>query len=193
MKFIQKISIVTISYFLVSCTTASSFNLNDYSKYRSKVGSASEGLPPLTFFHDYQKMQFTYRLVTELFFESEGMALFIDYDENNYVTASNEINERYEYITEPIGGKYIQFPVTEFTYGGYDFKISPQPHTTVEGKTYFDCKTFTMVGFDHDKYRIALLYYYDFDIDYLVEDSASEKQKENTMPNLIKDNFFWRR
>ena len=193
MKLIQKIAIVTISSFLVACTTESSFNLDDYDKYRSKVGSASEMLPSLNFFHDYEDMQFTYRLVVEFIFQTEGMALFIDYDENNYAIASEEVNNRYEYLTEPSEGKYLQFPVTNFTYGGYDFKISPLLHTHVDGDTYYDCKSFTMVGFDATKYRIALLYFYDFDLDYLCEGDESEEQKNERMPNLIKDAFFWRR
>jgi hypothetical protein len=49
-----------------------------------------------------------------------------------------------------------------------------------------------MIGFDEENNSIAYLYFYDFDIDYLEDGTATEEEKNKRMPRLIETAFYWR-
>lgn len=178
-------------------------DLAEYESYRSKIKYAEEGLPSLNEIADYKEAIFGYRNVVHSYvmgFESYGLSLFADYDASQYASAKEFAESRYSFITAPIvqdDGDYT-FPVAEFSYDGYEFKIAYTSasvyHSTGKNseKEYIYPKSFTMVGFDDKNNSIAFLYYYDFDLDILCSKGDKEEYKNGRMQKLIEEEFCWR-
>ena len=151
-------------------------DISEYETYRSKIKYAEEGLPSLDEIGNYEKVVFGYRNVVYLYvlgFESYGLSLFADYDVSQYTSAKEFAESQYTFITAPIvqdDGDYT-FPVAEFSYQGYEFKIaytSASVYYSIgrngEKKEHIYPKSFTMVGFNDTKNSLAFLYYYDFEL-----------------------------
>lgn len=203
MKLKTSIPLLAVFISLTSCTgvVAKSFDFNKYEDYRAKVGSsygtAKDLLPPVDELGEYENVQFSYKKVDYLFFVSEGIALFLDYSEDNYALAKAYIEEKYTFIDQPYTSTpdlpYVDFPVATFTYEDYSFRIAPTPQTKEStGETYYMCKSFVMIGYNESIKSVAYLYYHDFDIDFLYSTDSSDDINE-VMPKLIKDSFYWRK
>ena len=48
-----------------------------------------------------------------------------------------------------------------------------------------------MVGVNDEKMKIAYLYYYNVELDYLAEGNADEAKRIAVMQNLIRTSFVW--
>ena len=173
-------------------------NLEQYSEYRIKVKYAEQGLPSLAQLGDYKSAQFAYRRVDSLFFSSEGISVFADYDETNYLFSTQTLDLRYSFIDSPVmqeDGDY-SFPVSNFSYKDYEFRIAFTSasvyHSSETGIENIYPKSFTMVGLDHLKQSIAYLYFYDGDLDYLCEKNATSEEKNKRMIEIIDNYFCWR-
>ena len=99
---------------------------------------------------------------------------------------------KYIYLDEPYvdkDGDYI-FPVSTFSYDGYQFKIVPYWENYYKG---FDlsCTSFMMVGLNDSKKKISYLYYYNIEMDCLSEKNAKDEELSNRMIELIEDAFIW--
>lgn len=176
---------------------------SEYESYRNKIKYAEEGLPSLNEIGDYKEAIFGYRNVVHSYvmgFESYGLSLFADYDASQYASAKEFAESRYSFITAPIvqdDGNYT-FPVAEFSYDGYEFKIAYTSasvyHSTGKNseKEYIYPKSFTMVGFDNENNSLTFLYYYYFDLDLLSWAKDTEEEKNKIMPRLIEEEFYWR-
>lgn len=195
---------IPLIFCLCSCglgNDKSSFDINDYEKYRTEIKYASEGLLSLEDIGEYTNVEFSYRHVTLLVlldFTTDGIALFADYTKENYEVAIGKVNSYYSFINEPIvqeDGDYT-FPLAEFTYKGYDFRIS-----YTSGSVGYDQnknehvypKSFVMVGFDNENSSLVFLYFYDSDLDLICNNKASEDEKLKAMTDLIDDSFYWRK
>ena len=167
-----------------------STNIEDFDYYINNVKYAAEFVPDYkNDLGEYTEVQFGYKK-TETFFITEGITLITSYDETNYEAEKDKALEKYVFLEEPYieNADYI-FPVTTFEYDGYTFKIAPK--WDYWSKRAPTCKSFLMVGHNDSKSKIAYLYFYDFDIDYLLDTSASKAEIDNRMPKLIKDYFVW--
>ena len=196
-KFI--IALLPAALCLASCnnTLGKSFDFNKYEEYREKVVYANECLPTVNDLLQYEAVQFAYRKTSYfamLGFQSEGISLFLDYNQENYDLEKEYIENKFTFIEEPVGGApYYQFPVISFTYKDYDFRIAPKAYTDEEGKVSYLCKSFTMIGYNETLRSVAYLYFYDFDLDYLSEKSDSQEDINKRMPKLIEESFYWRK
>ena len=179
-------------------------DISEYETYRSKIKYAEEGLPSLDEIGNYEKAVFGYRNVVHLYllgFESYGLSLFADYDVSQYTSAKEFAESHYTFITAPIvqdDGDYT-FPVAEFSYQGYEFKIAYTSASVYystgkngEKREHIYPKSFTMVGFNDTKNSLAFLYYYDFDLDFLSWAFESQEVRNGRMPRLIEEEFYWR-
>lgn len=174
-------------------------DISEYESYRNKIKYAEEGLPSLDEIGDYTEVLFGYRKVVDshvMGFVSYGLSLFVDYDVSQYSSAKQFSESHYNFITVPIiqdDGDYT-FPVAEFSYDGYEFKIAYTSasvyRSTKEEHIY--PKSFTMVGFDDKNNSIAFLYYYNFDLDVLCFKDDEEEYKNGRMQKLIEEEFYWR-
>ncbi len=136
----------------------------------------------------YSQIKYTYQSTCYsilMDFNSDGLALFVKYDQTIYAIQKEKTLHSYTFLDEPIleFDKYVM-PVTEFEYRGYLMKI-------VLDQEYIDycaCKSFMMIGFDDANSAIAFLYYYDFDIDYIAD---IDEDLNYSMRNLVDDAFAW--
>ena len=180
-------------------------NIENYEMYRNNVVGASDMLPT----YDNINMpnsKFAYKRVYKKWnenfgiYEDVGICLFIQYDELKYVDTKNNITSNYKFITDPetISEKsdnkmsnetyYYVFPLSNFTYRGYEFKICPNEY-------YWSLKhsseSFLMVGFDDLNYKICYLYFYSYSYDYICSFNTTLEQREKAMLNIIKKYFYW--
>ena len=180
---------IVLDLFAPPSTAESSFDINKYDYYREKIKYAEKMLPSLDEVGNPINKEFAYRCVVYnrfIGFVSDGISLFLDYDENDYDSEKETILNSYTFLDSPKKDStgYWQFPVSSFGYSGYSFKIVP--------KDEYSCKSFTMIGFDEENNSIAYLYFHDFDIDYLEDGNATEEEKNKRMPRLIETAFYWR-
>lgn len=180
-------------------TFAKSFDIEKYEHYRGKIEYANEGLPELHDVEGYSNIYFSYResSTSLIFSHTHGIALFVDYGVN-YEEKKEILLSPYTFISEPITSNYNSnyiFPVSEFTYKNYNFKIALTERAVYhssDGRVDYSPKSFTMVGTNDADKSLAFLYYFDFDIDWLCERGATQEEKNECMPNLIEEVFFWR-
>lgn len=193
---IQLLSIIIVVVLIIGITDRKT-DISYYEKYRQKTGEANKYLPSLEEIdsHNPNKKLFSYQEKTEFIFTSYGVSLFVDYNDEAYQTIVNdyEINNDFltdEEIERQLNSSYCDFPVKEFDYRNYHFKILVKPY--LSGR-YKSCKSFMFLGFDSGATNMAYLYFYDFDIDYTYEPKQGDtlEDRENAMIKMIKDYFLW--
>ncbi len=176
---------------LTSCSNIKkviSRNLDTYVTDCESVKNASVLMPNIKDLGAYFQIKYTYQSTCYsilMDFNSDGLALFVKYDQTIYAIQKEKTLHSYTFLDEPIleFDKYVM-PVTEFKYRGYLMKI-------VLDQEYIDycaCKSFMMIGFDDTNSAIAFLYYYDFDIDYIAD---IDEDLNYSMRNLVDDAFAW--
>ena len=160
-----------------------------YEEYREKTWLAKEFLPELNELSDYSSIDFGYKSDVYCllpFFESHSISLFVDYDNiDKYNEKKNNDLNKYDFITEPVKSqdRYL-FPVAEFDYKGYHFQIAPSKEATKP-------KSFLIYGYNDSTETIVYLYFLDYDIDYLLDEDASEDTINSRMPDFIENMFIW--
>ena len=170
-------------------------DINEYEKYVEEVSYASKFMPNLNDLGVYEDAKFGYRLSmysSFLGFYSDGISLFVTYGDNYTETKENVLNS-YEFLNEnemvDESGD-IQFPLTSFDYKGYTFQIVPYRNYWTNSSSS-TCKSFMMIGYNDANNTILYLYFYDFDIDYLYDESIHSETREEIMHEFIDDNFIW--
>ena len=194
---IQLLSIIIVVVLIIGITDRKT-DISYYEKYRQKTGEANKYLPSLEEIDSYNpnKKLFSYQEKTEFIFTSYGISLFVDYKEEAYQTIVNNYETDNSFLTdeeieEHLNSSYCDFPVKEFDYKNYHFKIEARYYLS---SNYKSCKSFMFVGFDDESTNIAYLYFYDFDIDYTYEPKENDtiQDRENAMKKMINDYFYWR-
>ena len=194
---IQLLSVVALVALFLRHTKVDN-RISNYEKYRQEIGGAKSYLPSLEEVDSYQtnKKLCSYQETSYAFFTAYGISLFVDYKDesyqqivDNYATDNSFLTD--EEIEKELRCEYCDFPVKEFDYKNYHFKIEAHPHINNVSKS---CKSFMFVGFDDENTNIAYLYFYDFDLDYTYEPKENDtiKDRENAMKKMIKDYFHWR-
>ena len=188
--------LVIISEIFAPKVRSQSKDINDYEKYVSEVKYAEKFMPDYkNDIGTYDNIDFGYQLNVYSYFMgfcSDCITLIATYDDVNYELEKNKVLNKYEYLSEPFkekDGDYI-FPVATFEYDGYIFKIVPYYHYWSNSDD-LACKSFMMVGCNDFENKVAYLYFYDFDIDYLCDSEATEEKLAARMPELIENDFVW--
>lgn len=164
-----------------------------YDEYVEKTKYASNYMPKLNELDNYEDVKFGYRLVCDskfMGFYSDGISLFVTYDDN-YYDEKDKILNNYDYLKEEEiidVRNESQFPLTIFNYKGYTIQIVPNRNYWSDGK--LTCQSFMMVGYNDSKKTIVYMYYYDFDIDYLY-DKSDKETREEIMHRFIDVAFIW--
>lgn len=171
-------------------------DINDYEKYVDEVKYAEKFMPDYkNDIGSYTNIDFGYQLNVYSYFMgfcSDCITLIATYDDANYELEKNNVLNKYEYLSEPFkekDGDYI-FPVATFEYDGYIFKIVPYYHFW-SNSDELACISFMMVGCNDLENKVAYLYFYDFDIDFLCDSEATEEEITARMPRLIENDFVW--
>lgn len=164
-------------------------DIGHYNNDIHDIANASKLMPNLDSLNGYTEIAYTHKIKcysTLVGFYSDGFALFVTYDDSNYDTIKNEVLSEYSFLQEPVMRSVDTYtlPVTEFEYNGFNMKIVPDE----EYINYSACKSFMVIGFNDEEYRIVYMYYYDFDIDYIAEVGDD---LEEEMCELIDTAFSW--
>lgn len=166
---------------------------NDISEYAEDVmqyGNASRFMPSLDSLSDYNSIHYSHKTyVYSVFmnFFSNGLALFVEYDESVYESKKQGLLSSADFIDEPIivNGDY-QIPVTELYYKGYYLRIIADEAYASWGAAH----SFALIGFDDESNSIVYCYQYDFDRDYI----ASEGEDlEGEMIKFMDETFEWKK
>lgn len=165
-------------------------DISKYSEDISEIGNAAKFMPDLETLNGYTDIEYTYKIkCSSIFmgFFSDGYALFVTYDKERYEAQKDEVMSNYTFVQKPIlgfGNTNYTIPIAEFQYNGYDMKVVPD-------EEYIDfsaCKSFMLLGFNDEECKIAYLYHYDFDLDYIAEVG---EDLEDEMIEFMDDVFAW--
>lgn len=130
--------------------------------------NASLFMPTLESLTDYTDISYSHKtMVYSSFmgFASDGLALFVQYDESVYGVKKTELLNSYTFLEEPVFDGDYELPVTEFFYKNYQMKVVPDENYI----DYSACKSFALIGFDDVNKRIVYCYHYSFDLDFIAE------------------------
>lgn len=176
--------LIAIALCITGCSKSSS-NIEDYLNSGKTIDSyAKDIMPILDELPEYQNVEYKYTHKSMFIFESDSVALIVNYDDSTYKSELDEVAEEYIFLDSKIDSdidesKYI-IPEYEFSVNSYNFKV-------VEGdgedNTQFP-KFFGMIGISEEKKSIAYLYFYDMDLDYI-----GEKNDKNPMANFVNEYF----
>ncbi len=177
--------------FMTGCSKINNKVSTDISRYEidcQSAGNADVYMPKINSLGNYLDIKYTYKVTCYSWFMnfcSDGLALFVKYDQETYENEKLRINGSYEFLKNPIGDSdYFELPVTEFEYKGYLMKVVPDQ----EYIDYCACKSFLLIGFSDEKCAMAFLYFYDADIDYISERGEDPNAE---MQRVVDGAFSW--
>ncbi len=128
-------------------------------------------LPQLGELEPYEDYRYQYTLMYQAIFAWDAHCLIVSYDEAQYAVQKAALEDRYLFHdAETIQAYDGDMPWYEDTADGFQFRV-------VQGGYY--PKEMFFLGFGDEKQEIAIVYFYDIDLDY-VDDPLAEFLKENT-------------
>ncbi len=162
-------------------------NIANYDRYLEEVGYAKDVMPSLAKLTTSKEIKFSYQESSNLLFTTKTLALFVQYDIIRYYSAKAILQTSKDYLQAPVldsgnDGYYIM-PVTEINYKGYNFKV-----LDLKLEDYYVCKSFGLIGFDDENYRISYLYFYDSDLDYIC---GPGEDLEESLIEFLDEYFYW--
>lgn len=128
-------------------------------------------MPKLSALEPCEEMRFLYQARRMIAFESHSYILHLRYDAAGYEARIQAFEETYDWRTEPITGE-TQGVSPNFELDGYRFHC-------VEGGYY--PKEMLCIGTREEDHEIAILYFYDQDLDFVSPD----------MPEFLLDETCW--
>jgi hypothetical protein len=158
-----------------------STDINHYAADCAAIKNAAKFMPPLDELSAYDDIRYTHQHTIYSYlmgFSSDGLALFVTYNEENYALQKELALSRYVFLEEPVRDRdTYTLPLTEFDYRGYRIRVIPDE----EYIDYCACKSFAMLGVNDELHALVYLYFYDFDLDYiaLATDDPAEEMREH--------------
>ena len=183
--YLLLMTLLLLASSLLGCSlldkTYRSDKTEDYESFLSKASDAEFLMPSTDDLGKYEDVVFGYKnhvVSVYLLADSDGVSVFVSYNKEHYEEEKEKVLTRYAFLTEPLvdRGNYT-YPVASFDYNGYSFRITAKDHHAP--------KSFMMVGVNDEKMKIAYLYYYDVELDYLAEGNADEAKRIAVMQNLF--------
>ena len=113
-----------------------------------------------------------------LIFSSDAYTLCLSYDEENYQREKEKLLQTYVYQTEAISDREGYDKTPYFELGPYSFQML----SFVEYRDdLLYPKEMVFVGFSDEKQEIAIVFYDDFDLDYI----------DTSFPEFLKQECGW--
>lgn len=161
-------------------------DINKYASDLQQIGNAEKMMPSLDALGQHTDIQYTYRHHWNgLLFRSDGLALFVTYDRDQYEGEKQRILTQYDFLQEPIRWDDVyDLPLTDFKYHSFQMKVVPDSDYPSPGA----CKSFMLIGFREETGSIVYMYFYDGDIDYI---APAESNPLKEMGNLLDEAFAW--
>lgn len=153
----------------------------EYLNSGSKIDIHAKGFMPLIEeLPKYQDISYKYNHVSIILFETDTIMLVVSYDEETYQKEKEKLTVKYKFLDHKVVSDYDEnkyyIPEHQFSINNYDLKV-------VDGNDNYQAeypKSFGMIGISDKKRSIAYLYFYDYDLDYIQDDS------ESPMANFVK-------
>ncbi|UOQ49824.1 hypothetical protein MUN88_07050 [Gracilibacillus caseinilyticus] len=169
---------------LSGCGQTSSTAIDDYLNTGTRLDEhAKDMMPALDDLLEYEDVEYVYTHKRILLFQAHSVALIVQYDEETYEGAKEKLADHYTFLNHEISSDHSEetiIPDYEFAINSYTFKVAKGNE---ESHTHYP-KSFGMIATSDEKQRIAYLYFYDFDLDYIGDEEGS-----NAMVDFVKDYF----
>ena len=181
LRFFALLTALVLAFSLSSCIKTDT----DIDTYADDVKSYMAGsfMPDLAEIGDYKKVDYFSRKDTTIF-PDYSLQLVAEYGEEEFALEKERLADAYTYVDGaqtvlgPVDVLYT-LPVEAFSAAGFDFKV------TVFDDTVYP-KNFGMVGISEETCRIAYLWVYSPDLDYICE---ADDDKTEKMLEFIEYNF----
>lgn len=144
--------------------TITSNNIQVYNNLKSENPDIRLA-PDVSDFGNYKDISFKYYKKHMLFFRSEAYTLTASYDKNTYLKEKEYFKNSYTFYKEPICND-PDLPLEDyklkpnFNIDGYEFSVVSHEDADFPHNIFF-------FGFNNKENKIAFIYYYDFDLDYI--------------------------
>ena len=163
--------------------------IQKYEYKREKVECADEFLPTLASLGEYERIRYSSQDTGSIFFESNAIALFVEYAPSIYEQRKAEVLSSYEFLQETVvsnSGSYYCSPPAKFEYRSYIFQTTVKTDVV----SYYDsyCKSFAFIGVNDAACRMAYLYFYDFDLDSM---GSTDETEQEMITEFIDKYFYW--
>ena len=165
-----------------------STDISRYEEDCANCKNASDFMPDLDSLTDYRSLFYSNKTFFYSYFmgfASDGLALFVQYDESTYELKKTELFNSYTFLDAPVFDGDYELPVTELYYENFYLKIVPDD----EYVDFCACKSFAMVGFDDESKTLVYLYHYSFDLDFIAE---ADEDLEAEMRRFMDEVFEWK-
>ena len=151
----------------------SSSNINRY----IKVTEYKNALPEIEDLGEYKDIKFKYYRKNMLMFFSDAYIIRVSYNAENYEKEKDKFLQNYVFETETLydDGGYGKEPSFEMDTFGFkvisssNYELLPYPHDII------------FIGFSDEKNEIAIVHYYDFDLDYI----------DSSFPEFLEEECGW--
>lgn len=154
--------IIIYSLILFSCTrNNSSNNTSDYEAYLQTARGAEVYMPKLEDIGEYKKIVINHKRTEYLLWELNAVSLEIQYDEAEFYSQLERINEKYMFLEESTNN----LNDVDATVQGYNVRIAEMQYNPNDEYFYYYPKCFMMIGVNEDEYSIVFMYHYDVDLD----------------------------
>lgn len=160
-----------------SCSKSSS-NIKNYLNTGSTIDSyAKDIMPSLDDLPEYKDIEYKYTHKLMYIFQSDSVALIVNYDDKIYKSEKDKLAEKYTFLQEKDKGI---IPEHEFSINSYTFRVVARNE---KSNTHFP-KSFGMIGTSEEKKSIAYLYFHDLDLDCI-----GGADEEHPMADFVKNYF----
>ena len=184
MKNSKHLLLLVLTLVLLTGCSQSESNIENYLNTGSDIDHVSTSImPKLNELPEYQNIEYNYKHKSALIFDSEAVVLVLEYDPETYEVEKSKLESDFTYLEEQVisdfdNEKYY-IPQPAFSINNYDFKV-----VSSTNKDDFDYpKSFGMLATSDEDKRIAYLYYYDTDLDYIRSESSTP------MAEFVSENF----
>lgn len=182
----KKCLIIIILIFIfnnIGCSNSNS-NIKEYLSRDNTIDSkAKDIMPNLDELPSYEGIKYVSTHKSIILFESDSIALIVNYDDDTYENEKHKLDEDYIFLNEKVKSKFDEtkyyIPQNEFSINSYNFRVIDD---TQSSNIEFP-KSFGIIGTSDDKKSIAYLYFYDFDLDYIGE------EKDSSMADFVNKYF----
>ena len=158
---------------------------NNIDRYGADVvkHGAMAFMPTLDSLGAYTDVDYFIRM-DEGVFPCYAMRLIVSYEEDTFLTEKKRLETAYTYLQEPQTADYSDeayytMPLTEFSAAGFDFRVAVFEDTVYP-------KNFGMVGISQAMHKIAYLWFYSPDHDYICE---ADEDKAAQMTEFLNYHF----
>jgi hypothetical protein len=182
----KKYLFILIIVLILSFTACnkSSTNVKKYLNSGGKIDTyAKSFMPAINDLPKYQDMSYKYNRFSSILSDTDTMTLAVHYDEETYKKEKEKLEEKYRYLEQKV---VSDFDKSKYYIPDYEFSINSYNFRVANGNDNYSAKypkSFAMLGTSDEKKSIAYLYFYDYDLDYIENDS------ENPMGKFVKKYF----